>query len=74
MSPMFSEVYMKILVIAFLVVILASLGSALFYLVRDKGQSERTAKALTWRIALSITLFILLMAGYYTGIIPRGGL
>ncbi|MCW5621442.1 MAG: twin transmembrane helix small protein [Burkholderiales bacterium] len=65
---------MKILVIAFLVVILASLGSALFYLVRDKGQSERTAKALTWRIALSITLFILLMAGYYTGIIPRGGL
>lgn len=65
---------MKILVIAFLVVILASLGSALFYLVRDKGQSERTAKALTWRIALSITLFVLLMAGYYTGIIPRAGL
>lgn len=65
---------MKILVIAFLVVILASLGSALFYLVRDKGQSDRTAKALTWRIALSITLFVLLMAGYYTGIIPRGGM
>ncbi len=65
---------MKVLVILFLVVILGSLGSALYYLVRDRGQSDRTARALTWRIALSITLFILLMAGYKTGIIPRGGL
>jgi len=65
---------MKLLVILFLVVILGSLGSALYYLVRDRGQSDRTARALTWRIALSITLFILLMAGYKTGIIPRGGL
>ncbi len=65
---------MKVLVILFLVVILGSLGSALYYLVRDRGQSTRTARALTWRIALSITLFILLMLGYKTGIIPRGGL
>ena len=65
---------MKVLVILFLVVILGSLGSALYYLVRDRGQSDRTARALTWRIALSITLFILLMVGYKTGIIPRGGL
>ncbi len=65
---------MKVLVILFLVFILGSLGSALYYLVRDRGQSNRTARALTWRIALSITLFILLMLGYKTGIIPRGGL
>jgi hypothetical protein len=64
---------MKILVILFLLVILGSLASALYYLVRDKGQSERTVRALTWRIGLSITLFVLLMAGYYTGVIPRGG-
>jgi hypothetical protein len=65
---------MKILVIAFLVFIFASLGSALYYLIRDKGQSERTVKALTVRIALSIILFLLLMLGYATGIIPPGGL
>jgi hypothetical protein len=65
---------MKFLVILFLVVILASLGSALYYLIRDKGQSERTVKALTVRITLSIVLFVLLMAGYASGIIPRGGL
>jgi len=65
---------MKILVILFLVVILGSLGSALYYLVRDRGQSDRTARALTWRIGLSITLFILLMVGYKTGLIPQTGL
>jgi hypothetical protein len=64
---------MKILVILFLLVILGSLASALYYLIRDKGHSDRTVRALTWRIGLSITLFVLLMAGYYSGIIPRGG-
>jgi hypothetical protein len=60
---------MKIVVILFLVFILGSLFSALFFLVRDKGQGERTVKALTVRITLSIVLFVLLMLGYYSGII-----
>jgi hypothetical protein len=64
---------MKIVIILFLAVILASLGSALFFLVRDKGQSTRTVKALTLRIGLSLTLFILLMVGFYFGLIPQGG-
>jgi putative copper export protein len=65
---------MRFLVILFLIVILASLGSALYYMIRDKGRSERAVKALTMRITLSIVLFILLIVGYATGIIPRGGL
>jgi hypothetical protein len=65
---------MRIVVIVFLVIILLSLGSALFYLVRDKGKSDRTVKALTVRVALSITLFLLLMLGHYFGIIPKSGL
>jgi len=64
----------KIVVIVFLVLIVASLGSALYYLVRDKGASDRTVKALTVRISLSIALFVLLMAGYYFGFIPKTGL
>src|SRR6266704_3542501 len=50
--------------------ILASLGSALFFLVTDGGQSKRTVKALALRVGLSLTLFLLLMAGYYFGLIP----
>jgi hypothetical protein len=65
---------MRILVIAMLVLIVGSLGSALWFLIRDKGTSERTVKALTVRISLSIGLFLLLMAGYYFGIIPKTGL
>jgi hypothetical protein len=64
----------RVLVIVLLILILASLGSALYYLVRDKGGSERTVKALTVRISLSIGLFLLLMAGYYFGLIPKTGL
>lgn len=60
---------MKIAVILFLVFILGSLFSALYFLVRDKGQGERTVKALTVRITLSVVLFVLLMLGYYFGVI-----
>jgi hypothetical protein len=61
---------MRILVLAIIGLILASLGSALIFLVRDKGQSTRTVKALAVRVALSIALFLLLMIGYKLGFIP----
>jgi hypothetical protein len=60
---------MKIIVILFLVFIVASLGSALYFVVKDRGQSNRAVKALTIRVALSVVLFALLMLGFYLGII-----
>lgn len=60
---------MRIFVILFIVVILASLGSALYYMVKDRGTTQRTVKALTIRIALSIVLFLLLMLGLQFGLI-----
>ena len=60
---------MRILAILFLVFIVGSLFSGLYFLIRDKGQGERTVKALTVRIVLSVTLFALLMLGIYTGLI-----
>ncbi|MBA2351573.1 MAG: twin transmembrane helix small protein [Burkholderiales bacterium] len=62
---------MKIVIILFLVAILYSLGSALYYLVKDQGQSDRTVKALTVRVALSITLFVLLLLGFQFGILTK---
>ncbi len=64
----------KIIVILFIFVILFCLGSGLFYLVRDKGESKRVAMALTWRIGLSITLFILLIIAFSLGWIKPHGL
>ncbi|MDC1311837.1 twin transmembrane helix small protein [Burkholderiales bacterium] len=65
---------MKIIVVLFLIAIFGSLASALVYLVRNKGNSDGTIKALTIRIGLSVTLFVLLMAGSYFGIISPSGL
>ena len=61
---------MKIVVILFLIFIVASLFSALYFLIHDKGQGERTVKALTLRVALSVAVFALLMLGFYFGLIP----
>ncbi|KIO48011.1 twin transmembrane helix small protein [Nitrosospira sp. NpAV] len=61
---------MKIVVALFLFFILTSLASALYYLVKDKGQGTRTVRSLTFRIGLSMFLFALLMTGTYLGFIP----
>lgn len=65
---------MRIVVYLLIAAILISLGSALYYMMTDKGGSERTVKALTVRISLSIFLFIMLMASYYFGWVPKTGL
>ena len=52
---------MKILVAIAFVLILASLGSALVFLMKDKGKSNRTVKALAFRVGFSIALFILIL-------------
>jgi len=59
----------KIVILTIILIILASLGSGLFYLVRDKGQSTRVVKALSIRIGLSVILFILLMLAFAFGLI-----
>ena len=64
----------KILIILFLASIVFALGSGLYFLMQDKGQGERTVKALTWRIGISLFLFILLMIGAATGLIEPHGL
>src|SRR5450830_1891501 len=55
---------MKILVAIAFVLIIGSLASALVFLMRDKGKSNRTVQALTLRVGFSVTLFILLLLAY----------
>jgi membrane associated rhomboid family serine protease len=62
---------MRFLVLTFIAFILASLFSALYFLLKDKGQSRRTAKALTVRVGLSIALFALLLLGFHFGFITN---
>lgn len=65
---------MKYLVAIAFILIIASLGRALFYMMRDKGKSNRTVHALAMRVGLSIALFLLLLASYHMGWIKPTGI
>jgi hypothetical protein len=65
---------MRYVVIAVFVAILASLGSAAVFMLRDRGGSKRMVKALAWRVGLSVALFLFLMAGYFLGLFQPGKL
>ena len=59
----------KLIVILMLLAIVVSLGSALYQLARGTGDSQQMLRALTWRIGLSVLLFVLLLIAYSTGFI-----
>lgn len=65
---------MRIVVILAFVGIIGSLASALIYLMRDKGDSNRTVNALTVRIGLSIALFLFVLLANYLGWIQSTGI
>jgi hypothetical protein len=65
---------MKIVVAIAFVLIIGSLASALFFLMRDKGRSNRTVHALAMRVGLSITLFLLVLFSYKMGWIQPTGI
>ena len=64
----------RIIVIVALLLIVGSLGSALYYLYHDRGQSTRMVKALAIRVALSACLLIFLVVSYELGWIGESGL
>ncbi len=61
--------WMRVFIVAVLVLIVGSLGSALLFLMKDKGTTDRTVKALTIRVGLSVALFLFLIAGLHFGFI-----
>lgn len=58
---------MQALIVALLVVIVASLGHALFSMSSGPDRAQQMAQALTVRITLSGALFALIMVGYHFG-------
>jgi len=63
----------KILIIVFLAAIVYNLGAGLYFMMTDKGQTDRTLKALTRRIGLSVLLILLVILGIWMGIIKPHG-
>jgi len=69
---------MKYLVALAFIGILASLGVALFFMLRDgregRAKSGGMVRALTVRIGLSVVLFLCLLLAWKLGYIQPGGL
>ena len=62
-----------LMIIGFVLLILWNLGAGLYYMLTDKGQSDRTVKALTRRIGLSVALIALVLLAVAMGWIrPHG--
>jgi hypothetical protein len=63
----------RILIFLLLAAIISSLGTALYHLSTGKRDSDKLLRALSWRIGLSIGLFVLLLIAWRIGLItPRG--
>ncbi|SAI18976.1 Protein of uncharacterised function (DUF2909) [Bordetella ansorpii] len=65
---------MRIIVVVAFIGILVSLGSALVYLMKDKGGTNRTVNALTVRIGLSVALFLFVLFAHHMGWIESTGI
>jgi hypothetical protein len=63
----------KIVIVVFLLTILYTLGSSFYFMVKDKGEGDRTLKRLMWRIGLSLFLLALLYAMFLMGWIEGSG-
>jgi len=65
---------MKILVGIAFILIIGSLVSALVFLMRDKGRSNRTVQALAFRVGFSIVLFVMILVAHKLGWIQPTGI
>lgn len=54
----------KTIILIAMFIILIALASGLIFLVRDEGKAKRTVKALTWRIGISLALFLFLLLAF----------
>ncbi len=64
----------KVVVLVLLGLIVTSLGKALFHMSSSPEDSAKMAQALTFRIGLSVVLFIVLIIAWYAGALtPHGG-
>jgi len=71
---MTSAFLFKLLILFVLLLIILSLSSGIVFLIKDKGESNRTVQSLTVRIVLSMALFILLFIGFKYDLIQPHGL
>lgn len=67
------ELNLKWIFILAFILIIGSLASAMFFLVKDRGNTRSMARALTFRVGFSVLLFLGLMFSWWMGWISYTG-
>ena len=57
----------KIIIAVLIVLMIGSLASAFWFMIKDRSSGTRTVKALTARIAIWVVLFLTIVVGIYFG-------
>ena len=63
-----------IVIVILLAAIIYNLGAGLYFMMTDRGRTDRTVRALTRRIGLSVLLIILVIVGILAGVIKPHGI
>ena len=64
---------MKIFVVIGFVLIIGSRGSAMVFLIRDRGRTRNVARALGFRVGFSVLLFLMILFAHAMGWIQSTG-
>ena len=64
---------MKWIVVIAFVLIIGSLASAMVFLIRDRGRTRNTVRALGFRVGFSIALFVFILFAHWMGWIQSTG-
>lgn len=64
----------KTIILIMLLLVLVSLGASMFTMIKDRNKTDRTVKFLTFRIAISVSLFVLLIVSFFMGWIQPHGI
>jgi uncharacterized membrane protein len=62
--------FMHILVTIAFILIIASMVSALYFMMHDRGRTKRMVWSLATRVGLSISLFLFILLAHWLGWIP----
>ena len=65
---------MKIIILVLVAAVVVSLFAGLYFVYKDKGNSNRAVISLSIRVGLSVLVFVILMLSYHFGWITERGL
>ncbi|KDP88666.1 twin transmembrane helix small protein [Cupriavidus basilensis] len=65
---------MRIVIIIAFILIIGSLASALFFMMRDRGKTPNMMRSLMFRVGFSVALFVFILFSHWMGWIQSTGI